>query len=87
MANLSKFAGKKFARTHDDARAAVCCVCAKKVKDKNKGGRPVVNDRLENLVRQFVHTNYSVLNSAHPTAICGSCRVTLLSHEKVFTNL
>jgi uncharacterized CHY-type Zn-finger protein len=82
MSTLSKFAGKKFARTHEDARAVVCCVCARKLKDK-KGGMPVINTRIEILVRQFVHKDYSVHNIAHPTAICGSCRVALCSREKV----
>ena len=86
MSSLTK-GGKEFARSHDDARAAVCCVCGKKVKDNKKGGRPVINSRLESLVCQFVHKNYSILNTAYPTAICGSCRLTLCSLEKVILNV
>ena len=82
MSTLSKFSKKGSARTHDEARAVVCCVCGKKVKDK-KGGVGFVNDRLSNLVRQYVHQDYSVQNTSHPTAMCGSCRVTLGSYEKV----
>ena len=83
MANLSKFAiaNKKFGRSHDAARGSVCCVCAKKIK---KSGMTVINKRLEDLVCQYVHKEYSVCNTAYPTAICGSCRVTLCSREKVF---
>ena len=44
----------------------------------------VLNKRMEDLVCQFVHKDYSVCNTAYPTAICGSCRVTLCSKEKVF---
>ena len=61
----------------------MCCVCGKKLKD-NKGGVKVVSEKLADLVRQFVHTNYSIHNSSHPTAICGTCRVTLSVFEKVF---
>ena len=86
MSTLSKFANKQSARTHDEARAVVCCVCGKKVKD-NKGGVKFVNERLSNLVRQFVHDSYSVHNSSHPTAMCGTCRVTLCSLEKVIMNI
>ena len=82
MSTLSKFSKKTSARTYDEARAAVCCVCGKKVKD-NKGGVSVVSDRLSNLVCQYVHQNYSVQNTSHPTAMCGACRVTLCSYEKV----
>ena len=85
MATLSKFANanKKFGHSHDDARGVVCCVCSKKVKDR-KGGISVINKRLEDLVRLFVHKEYSVCNTAFPTAICSTCRITLCSHEKVF---
>ena len=85
MASLSKFAtaNKRFGRCHDDARGVVCCVCSKKLKDK-KGGISVINKRLEDLVRLFVHKEYSVCNTAFPTAICSTCVVTLCSREKVF---
>ena len=82
MSTLSKMFKKGSARTHDEARDVECCVCGKKVKDK-KGGVGFVNDRLSNLVRQYVHQEYSVQNISYPTAMCGSCRVTLGSYEKV----
>ena len=80
MSNLSKFASK--ARTHEEARAVVCCVCGRKVVAR-KGGFPCVSDRLANLVSKYVYENFSVQNSYHPTAICGTCRVTLGAFEKV----
>ena len=86
MSTLSKFGNKKSARTHDEARTCVCCVCAKKVKD-NTGGVKLLSEKLANLVRQFVHTSYSIYNSSHPTAMCGTCRVTLTVFEKVFSRL
>ena len=86
MSTLSKFSKKGSARTHVEARAVICCVCGKKVKDK-KGGVGFVNDRLSNLVRQYVHQDYSVQNISHPTAMCGSCRVTLGSYEKVIPKI
>ena len=85
MAAFSKFASKDSARTHDQARAVICCVCAKKVKDKS-GGVKCVNERLSNLVCQYVHSSFSIHNPSHPTVICGSCRLTLCSWEKVFYN-
>ena len=82
MAALSKFSSKESARTHDQARAVICCVCGKKVKDKS-GGVRCVNERLSKLVCQYVYSSFSILNPSHPTAMCGTCRVTLCSWEKV----
>ena len=81
MSSLSKFAARKYARTHDEARAVICCVCGKKVKLFDM---KVVNERVSNLVRQFVYDSYSIHNNSHPTAICGTCRITLYAFEKVF---
>ena len=64
MATLSKFAGKKFARTHDHARAAVCCVCAKKVKDKKKG------------VGQLLMTDWKILS----VSLCTQTILSLTVH-------
>ena len=83
MSTLSKFGNKKSARTHEEARGCMCCVCGKKLKD-NKGGVKLVSGKLADLVRQFVHKNYSIHNNSHPTAMCGTCRVTLSVFEKVF---
>ena len=82
MSTLSKFASKQSARTHDQARAVICCVCGRKVKDKS-GGVKCVNERLSNLVCLYVHESFSIHNPSHPTAMCVTCRVTLCSWEKV----
>ena len=58
MAGLSKLAKLKSARSHDEARAYICCVCGKKVNYKT-GGVQFVNQRLSNLVCQFVHDSFS----------------------------
>ena len=84
MSALSKFERQVNARTHDEARALICCVCWKKVKKNNNGGAvKLVSERQSNLVRQILFENYSVHNSLHPTALCVSCRLTLYSLEKV----
>ena len=85
MSAASKFGKLVSARTHEEARALICCACWKKVKKNNQGGGTVsvVSEKLSNLVRQFVFKNYSVNNSLHPTAMCVSCRLTLCSLEKV----
>ena len=74
---------KERAITHDEARAYICCTCGKKVNTKT-GGVKVVSPKLANLVCQFVSARFSVQNSFHPTAICGTCRLTLTAYEKVY---
>ena len=86
MSTMSKFVKKDSARTHDEARCVICCVCAKKVKD-NTGGRRIVSNKLAALVRQFVHGSYSTYNNSHQTAICSSCRLTLVELDKVTLNI
>ena len=78
MAAFSKFASK--ARTHEQARGVICCVCGKKV---GAGGVKCVSERLAKLVHQHVNSSFSIHNPAHPTAMCGTCRVTLCAWEKV----
>ena len=78
MANLSKFS--KNPRTHDQARAIVCCACGRKVKKSNVH---VLSEKFENLVRKFVFDGFSVHNTAHPTALCVTCRLALSDLEKV----
>ena len=83
MATLSKFGKLPSARTHDEARAIICCVCWRKVQQhKTSGVVKVVNEKLSNLVRQLVFNGYSVKNPSHPTAMCGNCRLTLCSLVK-----
>ena len=85
MAALSKFGRVATARSHDECRQVVCCVCSKKVKQKNKrsGTIKVISEKMSNLVRQYVFGGYSVQNPFHPTALCDSCRLTLCDFEKV----
>ena len=80
ISDMSKFKKKESARTHEEARAVVCCACGRKVK---KGGVSCVSPRLASLVCQYVHTNFSIQNSYHPTAMCTTCSVTLCALEKV----
>ena len=68
------------ARNHEEARGAICCVCAKKV---GTNGIKVISEKYADLVRKYIFSDYSVKTSCHPTAICGSCRQTLTSFEKV----
>ena len=84
MANQSKFGKQDTARTHDEARAVVCCVCGRKVK-KNKTGGTIsfVSEKWEKLVRRFVYQDYSVHNNAHPTGLCVTCRLALSAADKV----
>ena len=87
MANLSKFVpfGRyDAARTHDESRAIVCCVCGRKVKkSKAHGSVHVVSEKFSNLVRKFVYGGYSVHNTAHPTGLCITCRLALSAVDKV----
>jgi ribosomal protein S26 len=86
MSTLSKFGRQETARTHDEARAIVCCVCGRKVKKNKTGGTvKVVNEKLANLVRKFVFEGFSVSNTSHPTAICVTCRLALCAVEKVYS--
>ena len=85
MANLSKYGRQDVARTHDEARGIVCCVCGRKPKKNKTGGNiNIVSEKWETLVRKFVFKNYSVNNTAHPTALCVTCRLALSDKEKVF---
>ena len=62
IANLSKFVpfGQfDVARTHDEAKAIVCCICGRKVKkSKAHGSVHVVSEKFSNLVRKFVYSGY-----------------------------
>ena len=84
MSALSKFgrawAGK--ARSHEESRLIVCCVCSKNV-PQNKDTIKVVSDKWAGLVRQFVFPGYTVHNPLHPTALCAPCRLTLSAMHKV----
>ena len=77
------FGKSKLPRTHDECRALVCCVCSKKVK-KNQPSMPVISEKYSNLVKKFVFDGYTTQNTLYPTALCGSCRLTLTAMDKVF---
>ena len=84
MSALSKFGRAEGggARTHDESRTIVCCVCSKKVK-QDKHCIKVVSEKWSDLVRKFVFSGYSIHNPLHPTALCVTCRTTLSALDKV----
>ena len=84
MASLSKFGKLDSARTHEQSRAIVCCCCGKKVKVNKKGGTVnIVSEKMSCLVRKYVYEGYSEHNTAHPTAMCVTCRLALTDLGKV----
>ena len=77
----------KTARTHQESRMVVCCCCGRKMKvQKGKTPIKVINDQIAALVVKYVYCNYSLNNEAYPTAICTTCRLTLVATEKEITN-
>ena len=71
MASGQSYPRVNSARTHDEARQAVCCVCGKKPKQyKDRKAITVISDKQCELERQFVCTIYSKQNTSHPTALC-----------------
>ena len=77
----SKFVKKEAARTHEEARTSVCCACWKKTGDRKEIVK-VVGERWASLVRQNIFSEFSVINTAHPTALCVTCRLALSAIEK-----
>ena len=67
------------AKTHEDARSGICCVCWRK-SDKNMRS---VSKAIEDLVKKFVFENSSFSKESFPSSICGSCRICLNEIEKV----
>ena len=81
MASVPKV---KCARSHEENRQVVCCVCGKKAKEyKGKKSITVVTEKQAALVKEFVFDNYSPQNGFHPTAMCLTCQTTLHSYKKV----
>ena len=74
----------KDGRDHEEARQAICCSCGRKVKPE-KGRKPIriIDERFSTLIVKFVHSDFSPTNPAHPTALCSTCRLALVEHEKV----
>ena len=86
MDNLKKYGRQDKARTHTEARAIICCVCGRKPKKNKTGGNiSVVSEKWETLVKRFVYKDYSVHNTAHPTALCVTCRLGLSDLDKVYS--
>ena len=86
MSALSKFGRVDSARSHDELRKIICCVCSKKVK-QSKTSIKVVSEKLSLLVRKYVFSEFSIHNTLHPTGICDSCRLTLTAMEKVIKQI
>ena len=43
----------------------------------------VIDEKLSSMIVKFVYSDFSISNSAHPTAICTTCRLALTAIEKV----
>ena len=72
------------ARTHEEALQLICCSCSRKCKDlKTKKFTRVIDERFEILVKKFRDPCYSRSSPGHPTALCHTCKLVLLAHEKV----
>ena len=78
------YVNSKEPRTHEQSRQLVCCCCGRKVKfSKDKKPITVIDEKLSGLIVKYVYSDFSISNSAHPTAICSTCRLTLTAMEKV----
>ena len=75
------------ARSHEESRQLICSCCAKKVRT-HKSRNPIkkMNVRYEHLLKLYVFSEYSVNNTSYPSALCDSCRLTLVAIEKVKSN-
>ena len=72
------------ARSHEDSRKVVCCVCGKKPKGYAKvKAISVVNEKQIEMVKSLVHQDLDVGNPWHPTGMCLSCNTTLSAFQKV----
>ena len=80
----SKYVNIKESRTHEQSRQSVCCCCGRKVKfSGDKKTIRVIDEKLSSMIVKFVYSDFSISNSAHPTAICTTCRLALTAIEKV----
>ena len=67
----------KGARTHDEARAIICCCCGKKNAHCSKE-----NDLLEQVIKEEVFKGYDVKDVYFPSGVCGVCRKNLFLAKK-----
>ena len=73
------------ARSHEEARRSVCCVCSRKPKEY-KTTKPItdISPKQADLVRQLVFEDFDVKNILHPTALCLSCNTLLSAIARVY---
>ena len=73
----------KQARTHEEARMAVCCICGKKPKGSSTT-KPilVLSDKQMELVK-MIREEYNFHNPMHPTGLCLTCNITLTAIKMV----
>ena len=67
-----------FKCTHEDNRKKVCACCGSKI----VFGRKTINSfkittKIKELIREFLDTNFSDLDSRYPLSICTRCRISL----------
>ena len=69
------YAGRE--RSHDQARALICCACGcKDFKCKE------VTEALERIVKEEVYSNYDRRDTSFPSGICGACRNNLFKAKR-----
>ena len=84
MAFQAKYDKGDKGRTHEESRQVICACCGKKVKKYNqtKAQTNVMSSKYEQLVKKHIFSDYSICNENYPTALCDSCRPTLVAIEK-----
>ena len=74
---MNPFSGKEAARTHDESRKVVCAFCFLK-----KVVQPL-SEVQEEWIKSY-DPAFSVKDQKCPSVLCGSCRLALSAHNKVF---
>lgn len=68
---------------HEENRKKVCAPCGKKIVfGKKKSDFYHITDKYANLIKIFINKDFSTADPRFPLSICGTCRNTLLEHEK-----
>lgn len=68
---------------HEENRRKVCAPCGRKIVfGKRKPESFLLTEKLQNLVKNFVNTNYDISDQRFPISICNTCRLALLDREK-----